>query len=377
MRAHHAPRTRPTRAAYRAGLALTTCLLVSACAGPGGEPPESVVAADTSDGTAAPAAAPDAPEAAADAAVEFFAAFDEIVLTGDVSHWADRSSPECFYCTTMAEFGATFGFSAGVQDGAETDQDETLEELGLGGFDVTVIESAQDGEGVVQVDVQLELLLTDLAPVSPQMVAADGAVDASQLSLGASAGAQPARLTMTHDGERWTVAEISRIPGSAATGGSHGPAADQPPTPPPAMAHGDVDGAVAALEHYLALEQHVYRTGEAGALEAMSGPECAPCQTRRDLALDAVAAGFEIEAGRARVELVRRIPAEEVLAPEELDPEMDKDVYLLQTRVHTTDTTLRTPDGEDVYPAGEYALRATLLDAHDGRWYVVDLTEGA
>ncbi len=172
-----------------------------------------------------------------------------------------------------------------------------------------------------------------------------------------------------------------------------GPAQDVPPADPdpiegtagstvesapaPDTPEADVDGAVAALEQYLALEQRVYRTGDAGELERMSAPECAACATKRDIALEAVAAGIEIEAGPSRVELVRRVPAEEVVAPEDLDPEMDKDVYLLETRVHTTGTTLRTPEGEDHIPAGQYGLRATLLAGPDGSWYVVDLTESA
>lgn len=374
MRAHEAPRPRRTGRTSRAALALVTAasaaLLTGACAGPADDSPVAAPVADPQ------AAQPDTTDAAADAAVEFFAAFDEIVLTGDESHWTDRSSPDCFYCTAIAGFGVTFGLTAGLQDARADDAGLTLGDLDLEGFDVEVREvSRSDGEAVA-VDVEIEQHLSDQIPLSPPMIGPDGTLDVTRWEAGAAAGKQPARVTLTHDGERWTVEDITAVPGSDGAAES-ADGAGEGPTPSPEMAQGDVEGAVAALEHYLALEQHVYRTGEAGELEAMSAPDCAPCRTKRDLALDAVAAGLEIEAGRSRVELVRRVRAEEILAPEDLDPEMDQDVYVLETRVHTTDTTVRTPEGEKVHPAGEYALHATLLAGPDGDWYVADLTEGA
>ncbi|WP_407318364.1 DUF6318 family protein [Isoptericola halotolerans] len=390
MRAHEVSPVRPTGRPPRAAAALVAVatVLVGACAGPtdDGSGP-----AGTSDGSGdavdpdavdpdasdPDAVDPDTPEAAAGAAVDFFAAFDEIVLSGDESHWTDRSSPDCFYCTAMAGFASTFGFGAGAQDARATDAEVTLEELGLAGFDVEVLQVARRDERTVAVDVELEQHLSDHVPVSPRVIGPDGTVDATRAGLGGGSGPQRARVTMTYDGARWTVTDITSVPGGdGARAGAAGAAGATEPAPSAAMSRGAVDGAVAALEHFLALEQFAYRTGEVEELDRMSAPDCAACRTNRDLAVQAFAAGFEIEAGRSRVELVRRVPAEEVLAAEDLDPEMDEDVYLLETRVHTTDTALRTAEGEEVFPAGQYGLRATLLHGPEGRWYVVELTEG-
>jgi hypothetical protein len=356
--------------------AVVTALLASACAGPAGDGSAVAPGGIEEPGGSSSPGTSDTPEAAADAALEFFAAFDEIVLTGDEAHWSELSSADCSYCTAMAGYASTFGLAAGLQDIRATDAEVTLEELGLGGFDVEVVDVARSGEQTVDLDVVLEQHLSDNVPVSPQMVDPDGTLDATRLDLGAGAGRQPARVTMTHDGERWTVADVTAVPGGADARAEAETVGTEEPAPPSAMSGGDVDGAVAALEHFLALEQHVYRTGEVDELDRLSAPDCVACRANRDLALEAFAAGFEIEAGRSRVELVRRVPAEEVVAPEDLDPERDEDVYLLETRVHTTDTTVRTPEGDDHYPAGGYDLRATLLHGQDGQWYVVELTEG-
>ncbi|GAA1970935.1 hypothetical protein GCM10009718_03130 [Isoptericola halotolerans] len=167
--------------------------------------------------------------------------------------------------------------------------------------------------------------------------------------------------------------------GSAQSG--HGaPVADEPSDPAqepsvPLEAAPTTEAAVAALEHHLALEQEVYRTGDATELDQMAAETCETCRVRCQLALDAHAAGFEVVAGRARVELVRRVPAEEVVPAEQLDPELDRDIYLLHTRVHNTETTLRTPHGTDSHPAAEHGLVATLVAGAEGSWHVGDLTE--
>jgi hypothetical protein len=186
-----------------------------------------------------------------------------------------------------------------------------------------------------------------------------------QLDLEKSApSASPVREPVLEEGlGQAPAASPSTDPGSAG------------PTPPAVMAEHSVDGAVAAVQHFLDLEREAYDGGSVAELEAMSWPECTECWARIDLIAQARAGGLKILGGSTRVELERRVPADELLAPEDLDPEADRDIYHVVLRAEIEDTTTQQGDITQFVPGQEFWLDAMLYRAPDGRWYAVRLAE--
>jgi len=380
-------RRRRFRRAVTVAIAAALGAGLAAC-GPSGDAPAqggatpaataSGAPSDPADPTVSPHE-PGATDPAVAAVEEFFAAYDRIVLTGDESAWTDRSEPSCEYCTLMATFGASFGSSSGAQDSGA----ETLAQIGLAGYDVTILDSGADDAGRPVVDVELELLLTDDAVLAPEMIAPDGVTDLGLLGREDADGVRRARVHLDRDGETWTVIRITRIPGDQAPS-APGRAAPEPgpdatavltPVPPPVMAEHSVDGAVAAVQHYLDLERHAYATGDVAEMESLSAPECAACRARVDVIAQTRAAGIELHGGASRVELERRVSAEEVLDDGDVDLDRYRDVYLLVLRVTMSDTTVVQDGAEKTVPGQGYHLDATLYRAPDGSWHVFSLSE--
>ncbi|MEG3614986.1 hypothetical protein [Isoptericola haloaureus] len=318
-----------------------------------------------------PGAAPPAPATAEAAEADvhaFFAAFEQVVLTGDEDYWLQRSSPDCFFCVTMAETGAGFGFGAGLQDGDV----RSLAGADLSGYDVTTLAAALDGDDGAVVDVRLELGIVGLALVPPEMVAPDGTVDVREMA--AEEGAHRARVHLSHDGTRWVVDDVTRMPGDAGVASLN---AD--PEQAEALAGRDemptVEDAVAVAQRFLDLEREVARTGETSEIEALIGPDCAGCRARVRLAQERYASVDEYIGGRSDVELLRQIPHEEIFDTTGVDEALLQRIFLLDTLVHQDRTVRRSPDGDVVAPATTHGLVVALYLDDQDRWELDSMME--
>ncbi|WP_418277356.1 hypothetical protein ACNHYB_05285 [Isoptericola jiangsuensis] len=225
------------------------------------------------------------------AVLDFFAAYDQVVFTGDTSHWTELSSPDCTYCLEVADAARVYAVVLGAQ-GRDSD---VLVERGYTGFEVTILSSSgptEDDRDTATVDVEMELVLSD-------------GVGGTDLDTG---GLRRARVFMARTDGRWIVQDVTAVPATEAGSGS-GAGGD--------ATSADVDevDAAAALEDYLERERQVAVTGDTTAVEEMTDPECAACRDRVRLAQDAVAAGMELSGGECTVALERRIPTADVLGP--------------------------------------------------------------
>ncbi|MGN8246627.1 DUF6318 family protein [Cellulomonas soli] len=92
---------------------------------------------------------------------------------------------------------------------------------------------------------------------------------------------QAARTAPQGAGTRTPVPTVSRRPSAAPV--EETVAAPAPaPAPPADLARTDVDGAIAAGVHLLALLDHAYASGDTAPLLALSGPGCGWCRSMAD-----------------------------------------------------------------------------------------------
>jgi hypothetical protein len=125
----------------------------------------------------------------------------------------------------------------------------------------------------------------------------------------------------------------------------------------------DAEGAAAALEHFLSLDQYAMATGDVAPLDAMSHQSCEYCDSRIEQAQTIAERGDKYSGGLATATVVTTFERDPVTG-----------ILPLDVRISEEPATITDVAGEEVFSSeGGTADRRVEMGIVEGQWVVVEI----